>query len=108
MESPEITISDLYEGAYLLCRGFELKKLTVVGSNGRKLCTFTFGEGAKRATEEYRQGRATCNVALLKFTMNNLKDEMFRKIRELERKEREPCSVLQRSRRQRETIPSRK
>ena len=106
MESP-ITISDLYEGAYLLCRGFRLKKITVVGSNGRKLCTFTFGEGAETAVEEYRQGRATCNVALLKFTLNNLKDEMFRKIREIERKERDTCSVSARSRRQRKTTPSR-
>ena len=93
MPTREISISDLYEGAYLLCRGFQMKRITVVGSNGRKLCSFTFGEGAHQAVEEYRQGRATANVALLKFTMNNLKDEMFRKIREIENKERETCSV---------------
>jgi hypothetical protein len=99
MPTSEISISDLYEGAYLLCRGFQMKRITVVGSNGRKLCSFTFGEGARRAVEEYRQGRATANVALLKFTMNNLKDEMFRKIREIENKERETCSASPRQRR---------
>ncbi len=108
MDDPEITISDLYEGAYLLCRGFKLHKVTVVGTNGKKLCTFSFAEGAKEAIDEYRQGRATANVALLKFTMENLKDEMFRKIRAIERKERGPCSASVKSRRQRETIPSRK
>ena len=82
-DNPQITISDLYEGAYLLCRGFKLQGVTVLGTNGRKLCTFAFGECAREAIDEYRQGRATCNVALLKFTMNNLKDEMFRKIREM-------------------------
>jgi hypothetical protein len=93
MESP-ITISDLYEGAYLLCRGFKLGKVTVVGNNGKKLCTFAFSEGAKEALEEYRQGRATCNVALLKFTMKNLKDEMFKRIREMERTQKEEsCSA---------------
>lgn len=103
MESP-ITISDLYESAYLLCCGFNLGRVTVIGSNGKKLCTFTFnGEGAQRASDDYRQGRATANVALLKFTMEKLKDAMFEKIREQERKEREKCSASARSRRQRET-----
>jgi len=99
MPTSEISISDLYEGAYLLCRGFQMKRITVVGTNGKKLCSFTFGEGARPAVEEYRQGRATANVALLKFTMNNLKDEMFRKIRELENKERRTCSVSGKHRR---------
>ncbi len=103
MDNPEITISDLYEGAYLLCRGFQLKRVTVVGTNGKKLCTFSFAEGAKTAVDEYRQGRATANVALLKFTLGNLRSEMFRKIREIEKKEskkeRELCSALPKLRR---------
>jgi len=99
MHTSEISISDLYEGAYLLCRGFQLKRITVIGNNGKKLCSFAFGEGARQAVEEYRQGRATANVALLKFTMNNLKDEMFKKIREIENKERKACSVSGRHRR---------
>ena len=99
MPTSEISISDLYEGAYLLCRGFQLKRITVIGSNGKKLCSFAFGEGAKQAVEEYRQGRATANVALLKFTMENLKDEMFKKIRALENKERRACSVSGRQKR---------
>jgi hypothetical protein len=108
MESP-ITISDLYEGAFLLCMGCNLRRVTVIGNNGKKLCTFTFeGKGAQRASDDYRQGRATANVALLKFTMEKLKDVMFEKIREHEKKERafgkeiETCSASVRSRRQRE------
>ena len=104
MDNPEITILDLYEGAYLLCRGFQLRKVTVVGTNGNKLCTFSFDESAKQAQDEYRQGRATANVALLKYTMNNLKDEMFKKIRAIERKERELCSALPKQRRQKRAI----
>ena len=93
-DNPEITISDLYEGAYLLCRGFELRRITVVGTNGKKLCTFAFGEGAKDAATEYRQGRATCNVALLKYTLTHLKREMFKKIQKQD-KEKARCSALQ-------------
>jgi len=91
MTSGDISISDLFEGAYLLCRGFHLKRITVMGSNGRKLCTFAFGKGAQDAVDEYRQGRATCNVALLKFTMKNLKDSMYEKIKEAESKEKQEC-----------------
>jgi len=102
MESSQIT-TDLLEGAYLLCRGFKLDKITVVGSNGKKLCTFAFGEGAKTASDEYREGRATCNVALLKYTLTHLKREMYRKIKEIEiretKKEHETCSVSERQRR---------
>ena len=96
MDSTQIT-TDLLEGAYLLCRGFKLQRITVVGTNGRKLCTFAFGEGAKSASDEYREGRATCNVALLKYTLTHLKREMYRKIKEIEskepQKERETCSA---------------
>ena len=102
MDSSQIT-TDLLEGAYLLCRGFKLDRITVVGSNGKKLCTFAFCEGAKSASDEYREGRATCNVALLKYTLTHLKREMYRKIREIEtretKKERETCSASQRQRR---------
>ena len=40
MRENEIKVQDLYEGAYLLCRGFELKDLTVIGSNGKTIVTF--------------------------------------------------------------------
>ena len=98
MDNPEITISDLYEGAYLLCRGFKLRRVTVVGTNGKKLCTFSFDEDAKQAHDEYRQGRATANVPMLKFTLRNLRSEMFRKIKETKR-EGELCSALPEQRR---------
>ena len=111
MERFQIT-KDLFEGAFLLCRGFKLNEITVIGSNGKKLCTFAFGEGAKSASDEYREGRATCNVALLKYTLTHLKREMYKKIEKIEKretkKERNTCSASVRSRRQRETIPSRR
>jgi hypothetical protein len=110
MESPQIT-TDLLEGAYLLCRGFKLERITVVGSDGKKLCTFAFGEGAKSASDEYREGRATCNVALLKYTLTHLKREMYKKMAAIEereiKKEKDTCSASVRSRKQRETTRSR-
>ena len=84
----QIQVQDLFEGAFLLCRGFEIKNLTVKNQNGRKIAFFYFeGENIKSTQAEYRQGQATCNIAFLKFTLDNLKDQMFKKFRELERQQ---------------------
>ena len=87
MTENEIRVQDLYEGAYLLCRGFELKDLTVIGSNGKSIVTFIIvGDDVVTISQEYRSGRAMANVAMLKFTMEKAKDQMFTKIRELEKR----------------------
>ena len=84
----QIQVQDLFEGAFLLCRGFEIKNLTVKNQKGRKIAFFYFeGENIKNTQNEYRQGQATCNIAFLKFTLDNLKDQMFKKFRELERQQ---------------------
>ena len=81
----QIQVQDLFEGAFLLCRGFEIKNLTVKNKNGRKIAFFYFeGENIKLTQNEYRKGQATCNIAFLKFTLDQLKDQMFKKFRELE------------------------
>jgi hypothetical protein len=107
MRTKEITIKDLYEGAYLLCQGCRLKELTVMGSQGKKIVTFTFaGENVEEVSGEYRVGRARVNVALLKFSMKHLKDRMFEKIREREKKENTKCSDLQKREKSRELTGS--
>ena len=84
-----IQVQDLYEGAYLLCRGFQLKDLTVISNNGKPVVTFVIvGDDVLATANEYRYGRAMANVAILKFTMEKLKDQMFAKIREQEKRNR--------------------
>jgi len=83
MENEELCIRDLYEGAYLLCTGFRLKHLTIIDSRGKPKATFIIsGEGIRKKSESYRTGQATVNVAMLKFTLEKLKDTMFAKMRE--------------------------
>jgi len=87
MENPSDTlcVKDLYEGAYLLCMGFQLKKLTIVDAQRKRKAVFTIsGAGIEEKAESYRMGQATVNVAMLKFTLEKLKDAMFAKIREQE------------------------
>ena len=100
-EHTELKIQDLFEGAYLLCRGFNLKDLTVTGATGKKIATFTLtGDQIQIAADEYRSGRASCNIAMLKCTMSRLKDMMFERIRSMESPRRnERCSDYQKSKR---------
>ena len=69
----QIQVQDLFEGAFLLCRGFEIKNLTVKNEKGRKVAFFYFeGENIKSTQNEYRQGQAICNIAFLKFTLDTM------------------------------------
>ena len=83
MQDQELKIRDLFEEAYLICSGFELKELKVIDTGRKPKILFTItGEGIDEKSRDYRTGRATANVAMLKFTMEKLKDAMFAKIRE--------------------------
>lgn len=85
----ELRIKDLYEGAYLLCMGFHLKTLTIVDGHGKRKAVFVIsGDGVEEKAESYRTGQATVNVAMLKFTLEKLKDAMFAKIRAEEQEKR--------------------
>ena len=82
-EKQTLCVKDLYEGAYLLCMGFHLKKLTIVDAHRKRKAVFEIaGDGIEEKAESYRMGQATVNVAMLKFTLEKLKDAMFAKIRE--------------------------
>ena len=88
-EKHTLCVKDLYEGAYLLCMGFHLKTLTITDSRGKPKATFVIsGDGVEEKAEAYRTGQATVNVAMLKFTLEKLKDAMFAKIRAREQEKR--------------------
>ena len=63
--------------------GFHLKKLTIIDANRKRKAVFQIaGDGIEEKAESYRMGQAMVNVAMLKFTLEKLKDAMFAKIRE--------------------------
>ena len=81
-EKHTMCVKDLYEGAYLICMGFQLKKLTIVDAHRKRKAVFVIsGDGIEEKAESYRMGQAVVNVAMLKFTLEKLKDAMFAKIR---------------------------
>ncbi len=75
-------VKDLYEGAYLMCNGCELDHIEKAKIRNRETVIFTFtGEHLKTRIDLYRSGQATANVALFKFTLMKLKDQMFNELR---------------------------
>jgi len=78
----EITVKDLFEGAWLLTKGHSLDKVTVEGMNGKTHCLFVFtGPDVDKAARAYRSGDANVNVVRLKFAMETIKDRMFSSLR---------------------------
>ena len=78
----QLQVVDIYEGAYLLCMGYHLKSLSIDSVSGRRKAVFIIeGEGIESESESYRSGHASVNVAMLKFTLEKLKDAMFAEIR---------------------------
>ena len=84
----KIHIHDLYEGAFLLSMGHELTRITVRDQGNKRHCEFVFtGNGVETHAKHFRSGRAMVNAAMLKFTLEKLKDRMFSSLRRAEKRE---------------------
>ncbi len=84
----QIHIHDLYEGAFLLSMGHELTRITVRDQGNKRHCEFVFtGKGVESHARHFRSGRAMVNAAMLKFTLEKLKDRMFSSLRRAEKRE---------------------
>ncbi len=82
MNSLETT--DLFKGAFLLCKGGTLSNVRVE-YNGRKTATFRItGNNLDRYNTDYVTGRALVNPTQLKNSLNHLRDVLFNKLREKE------------------------
>lgn len=80
-----ILTRDLYEGAYLLSRGMELKEIWKDGNNGKKSVVFEFmGDDVDLLRKDYQIGKAEVNILKLKSSLNELKDRMFNILRNKE------------------------
>ena len=76
---------ELYEGAYLLSQGMELKEIWKDGNNGKKSVVFEFaGDNVDILRKDYQIGKAQVNILKLKSSLNELKDRMFNILRNQE------------------------
>jgi len=80
--------TDIFRGAYLLASGGDLAEIRV-RQNGKRIATFQItGKDLDRLDRDYRSGRALVNPVQLRASLNHLRDMMFEKLRENERRTR--------------------
>ncbi len=87
----ELETSDLFKGAYLLCRGGRLLRTEL---SGRDHVVFVIkGEGLAAEDVRFRTGAATVNPLQLRETLNYLRDVVFEKTRVEKRRSHAPHSA---------------
>jgi hypothetical protein len=80
--------TDIFRGAYLLASGGDLAEIRV-RNNGKRIATFLItGKDLDRLDRDYRSGRALVNPVQLRESLNHLRDVMFKKLRDSERRTR--------------------
>ncbi|MGB5616528.1 MAG: hypothetical protein WBM78_06800 [Desulfobacterales bacterium] len=88
MQPTSLETTDIYRGAFLLASGGDLAEIRI-DNNGRRIATFLItGKGLERLDRDYRCGRAQVNPLQLREALNHLRDVMFEKLRECERRTR--------------------
>ncbi|MGD9160626.1 MAG: hypothetical protein PVG39_19575 [Desulfobacteraceae bacterium] len=86
MKQNSLETTDIFRGAFFLCMGGDLHGIRIKG-NGKRIASFMIkGEGLNRLDREYRSGKALVNPLQLRESLNHLRDILFDKLRENERR----------------------
>ena len=73
-----LTTKDLWQSAFMLAGGSYLEDIEL-RNNGRKEVYFVLtGDNIARLAREFRSGRASCNVNVLRASMIHLKEEIYK------------------------------
>ena len=86
MEPCKIETTDIFRGAFLLCSGGHLTAIRIDNKENRIATFLITGKDLDRLDSDYRCGRALVNPVQLRESLNHLRDIMFEKLRELERR----------------------
>ena len=87
MPDTHIETTDIYQGAFLLCKGGDLSEIRVKG-NGRPMATFLItGNRLETHARQYRSGQALVNPIELRESLNHLRDRLFEILRGHERRD---------------------
>jgi len=82
LKTNSLETTDIFRGAYFLCRGGELSGVRF-RSNGKRVASFLFtGRGLDRLDKQYRDGQALVNPLQFRESLNHLRDILFNKLRE--------------------------
>ena len=82
MNMRQLETTDIFRGAFILCKGGNLSEVRFV-SGSRQTATFLFtGPDLDRHDRDYMNGHARVNPLQLKESLNRLRDILFERIRE--------------------------
>jgi len=82
MKTNSLETTDIFRGAFFLCRGGELSGIRF-RDNGKRIACFLFtGRGLDRLDKQYRDGQALVNPLQFRESLNHLRDILFNKLRE--------------------------
>jgi hypothetical protein len=82
LKTRSLETTDIFRGAFLLCRGGELCGIRF-RSNGKRIASFLFtGKGLNKLDKQYRDGQALVNPLQFRESLNHLRDILFEKLRE--------------------------
>jgi len=74
--------TDIFRGAYFLCRGGELSGIRF-RNNGKPIALFLItGKELDKLDRDYRSGQALVNPLQFRESLNHLRDILFEKLRE--------------------------
>lgn len=81
MKTNSLETTDIFRGAFFLCRGGELSGIRF-RTNGKRIASFLFtGRGLDKLDKQYRDGRALVNPLHFRESLNHLRDILFEKLR---------------------------
>ena len=82
MNLSSLETTDIFRGAFFLCRGAELSGIRF-RKNGKRIATFLItGKGLDKLDRDYRNGQALVNPLQFRESLNHLRDILFNKLRE--------------------------
>ena len=82
MKTSRLETTDIFRGAFFLCKGAELTEVSF-RNNGKRIATFLItGDGLDKLDKQYRDGQALVNPLQFRESLNHLRDILFNKLRE--------------------------
>lgn len=84
---PTIETSDIFRSAYHLTQGSELDQVRVSGTGRGRAVFLIRGKDVARLDRAYLSGQARVNPLQLRECLNHLRDKLFERLHEHEKKE---------------------
>ena len=81
MKTNSLETTDIFRGAFFLCKGGELSGIRF-RSNGKRIASFLFtGDGLDQLDKDYMNGTALVNPVQFRESLNRLRDILFENLR---------------------------